>query len=174
MLMTLMYINQWRGPGLDSPLSQMIYPSPLTKCLDILQYDASLPTGMLSIYICITLSEKTQISSQFLCWKETGKSNKISKYYKKIVHLKFDSFFPSTFWWHYLLISFNLSTWLNIITPFMFIFQWDFSHLTIKKKHTVVHLIRWLIWMMENTGTTAHTSNAALAIPANAINSKVR
>lgn len=43
-------------------------PSPLTECLDILLhvYEASLPTGMLSIYMCIALSHKTQISSKFL------------------------------------------------------------------------------------------------------------
>lgn len=86
MLMNLMYIDWWRGPALDSPLSQVraspglttqvMEPSPLTKCLDILQYEASLPTGILSIYLCIALSDKkNQISSKFLCWKERGKSN---------------------------------------------------------------------------------------------------
>lgn len=75
MLMNLMYKNWWRGPALDSPLSQVMEPSPLTKCPDILQYEASLPTGMLSIYLCIALSDKKQISSKFLCWKERGKSN---------------------------------------------------------------------------------------------------
>lgn len=63
-----MYKNWWRGPALDSPLSQVraspglttqvMEPSPLTKCLDILQYEASLPTGILSIYLCIALSDK--------------------------------------------------------------------------------------------------------------------
>lgn len=58
MLMNLMYKNWWRGPALDSPLSQVMEPSPLTKCPDILQYEASLPTGMLSLYLCIALSDK--------------------------------------------------------------------------------------------------------------------